>query len=114
MSSASNDQLAADRYSSAPVTVTCPSQTSAIVTQPTVSWVASVIRQESTKNDDESRIALSAVGTSLTPRAAAIGRKMHITVLVPNRNASSTRGASVSSNSHSGITMLSSTWLVQK
>ena len=38
---------------------------------------------------------------------------MHITVLVPNRKASSTRGASVSSTSHSGITTLSSTWLVQ-
>ena len=51
---------------------------------------------------------------SSTPRAAAIGRKMHITVFVPNRKASSTRGASVSSTSQSGITMLSSTWLVQK
>ena len=82
--------------------------------QPTVSWVASVIRQESTKKVDEIRIAFSAVGTSLTPRAATIGRKMHITVLVPNRKASSTRGASVSSTSHSGMTTLSSTWLVQK
>ena len=42
-------------------------------------------------------------GTSWTPREAAIGRKMHITVLVPNRNASRTRGASVSSTSHSGM-----------
>jgi hypothetical protein len=38
---------------------------------------------------------------------------MHITVLVPNRKASSTRGASVSWTSQSGITTLSSTWLVQ-
>ena len=36
-----------------------------------------------------------------------------MTVLVPNRNASSTRGASVFSTSHSGMTTLSSTWLVQ-
>ena len=72
-----------------------------------------MIRHETTKKTVETRIARSAVATSLTPRAAAIGRKMHITVLVPNRNASSTRGASVSSTSHSGITMLSSTWLVQ-
>ena len=78
-----------------------------------MSWVASVIRQESTKKVDDTRIARSAVGTSVTPRAATIGRKMHITVLVPNRKASSTRGASVSSTSHSGITTLSSTWLVQ-
>ena len=34
------------------------------------------------------------------------------TVLVPNSQASSTRGASVSWTSHSGITTLSSTWLV--
>ena len=49
----------------------------------------------------------------MTPRAAAIGRKMHITVLVPNKKASSTRGASVSWTSQSGMTMLSRTWLVQ-
>ena len=35
-----------------------------------------------------------------------------MTVLVPKSHASSTRGASVSSTSHSGMTMLSSTWLV--
>ena len=72
-----------------------------------------MIRQEATKKTDETRIARSAVVTSLTPRAAAIGRKMHMTVLVPNRKASSTRGASVFSTSHNGITTLSSTWLVQ-
>ena len=73
-----------------------------------------MIRQESTKKAEDTRTAFSAVGTSSTPREATIGRKMHITVLVPKRKASSTRGASVSSTSHSGITMLSSTWLVQK
>src|SRR3954452_22633711 len=48
---------------------------------------------ESTKNVDDTRSALRAVGTSSTRRAATIGRKMHITVLVPNRKANSTRGA---------------------
>ena len=47
-----------------------------------------------------------------TPRAAATWRATAITVLVPNSQASSTRGASVSSTSHSGITTLSSTWWV--
>ncbi len=112
MSSASNDHPAAERNSSAPVTVTWPSQTSPIVTQPIVSWVTRVIRQESTNRAAERRIARRAVELSRTPRAAAIGSRMHITVLVPKRKASSTRGASVRSTSHSGMTTLSSTWLV--
>ena len=39
---------------------------------------------------------------------------MQSTVLVPNSQASSTWGASVASTSHSGITTLSSTWLVHR
>ena len=57
-------------------------------------------------------MARRAVALSLIPRAAASGRKMHITVLVPKRNASTTQGASVFSTSHSGMTRLRITWLV--
>jgi hypothetical protein len=38
------------------------------------------MRQETTKKEDDRRMAFRAVGTSLTTRAAAIGRKMHIRV----------------------------------
>ncbi len=112
ISSASNVQLAADRNSSAPVSVTWPRKNISTVSQPTVSWVDSVMRHEVTKNTVDTRIARSAVGRSLTPRAAAIGRKMHITVLVPKSSASTDQGASVFSTSHRGITTLRITWLV--
>src|SRR4051794_3438587 len=102
MSSASKDQLAAERYSSAPAPAGGRSQTREIVTQPTVAWVASVIRQDSTRTVEETRTAINPVGVSSPPLAATTGRKMHISVLVPNKKASSTRGASVSSASHSG------------
>ena len=64
------------------------------------------------KKTVEMRIARRAVLTSLTPRAAASGKKMHITVLVPKRSDSTTQGASVFSTSHSGMTRLRMTWLV--
>ena len=111
-SSACSPHSPADWNSSAPVTVTWPIQTSAIVTQPTVSWVMSTIPHESTKNAAPRRSARSESATVTTPRAAATWSSTAITVLVPNSQASSTRGASVSSTSHSGITTLSSTWWV--
>ena len=46
------------------------------------------------------------------PRLARTCRSTASTVLVPNSQASSTRGASVCSTSHSGMTTFSSTWLV--
>ena len=48
-----NPQWPADWKSSAPVTVTWPSHTSAIVSQPIVSWVTSTMAQDRTKNPDE-------------------------------------------------------------
>ena len=50
-----NDQLAPEMNSSAPVTVTWPSQTSSTVTSPTVEWVTIVIRHDATKNAEEIR-----------------------------------------------------------
>ena len=76
---------------------------------PTVSWVTSTIRQESTKQAAPRYCAWSERRTSVTPRAAATWRKTAITVFVPNSQASSTRGASVSCTSQSGMTTLSST-----
>ena len=75
-------------------------------------WVAIVIRQASTKKAPEMRAERSASERVPTPREVYCGRKMHITVLVPNSHASSQWGASVACTSQSGITTLSSTWLV--
>ena len=82
------------------------------MTKPAVLWVAIVIRQESTKKAPEMRAERRASERVPTPREVYCGRKMHITVLVPNSHASSQWGASVASTSQSGITTLSSTWLV--
>ncbi len=83
-----------------------------MVTQPTVSWVTRTIPHDSTKKNAPRRWARSESATVVMPRAAATWSSTAITVLVPNSQASSTRGASVSSTSHSGMTMLSSTWCV--
>ena len=48
------------------------------------------------------------------PREAGTWSSTASTVFVPNSHASSTRGASVSWTSQSGITTLSSTWLVPR
>src|SRR4051794_24764725 len=111
-SSARKPHRPADWNSSAPVTVTWPSQTSRIVVHPRVSWVTRTMQHDSTKNAALIRAARSDVRTEFTPRAAGTWSSTAITVLVPKSHASSTRGASVSCTSHSGITMLRSTWLV--
>ena len=59
-----------------------------------------------------SRAARRAPFTVSEPREAGTWSSTASTVFVPNSQASSTRGASVSWTSHSGITTLSSTWLV--
>ena len=89
-----------------------PAHIRAMVCQPRVSRVTIVITQASTKNALLILAARSAVGRPRTVRATAIGSTMHISVLVAKSAASSTRGASVSDISHSGITVCSSTWLV--
>ena len=105
-------QWPADSNSSAPVTVTCPSHTSRMVVQPMVSWVTITTKQDNTMKPVEIRAARSAPFTVSEPREAGTWRSTASTVLVPKSQASSTRGASVSWTSHSGITTLSRTWLV--
>jgi hypothetical protein len=68
MSLAWNAQPAPEKYNSAPVTATCPSQTRKIVTNPAVLWVAMVIRQEATKKTPAMRTERSASEIVLTPR----------------------------------------------
>ena len=58
------------------------------------------------------RAARRAPFTVSDPREAGTCSRTASTVFVPKSHASSTRGASVSWTSHSGITTLSSTWLV--
>lgn len=94
------------------MTVTWPIQTSVIVTHPTVSCVTRTIEHESTKKATLKRDAGNAPATVSAPRLAATCKSTASTVFVPNSQARRTRGASVCSTSQSGMTTLSSTWLV--
>src|SRR4051812_47262908 len=100
-------QWPADWNSSAPVTVTWPNQTSAIVTQPTVSWVTIPTTHDNPMTPVLIRAARSAPLTVSAPRDAGTCSSTASTVLVPNSHASNPRGASVSCTSHNGMTTLS-------